>query len=502
MTFTSKHNEGKRREEDTWSNHPLSAKSEHKKRGGFKRTERTTERHFAPQRHVQGPAFELTITGLGSGGEGVGRKDNMTVFVAGALPGETVSAAIVLQKKNYAIGQLQRVIKASPDRVMPDCPVYKQCGGCQLQHISYAGELKAKQQQVYDALTRIGHLKSIAVLPVLGASDPWHYRNKMQVPVAQDKHQIVLGCFAQATHRVINVENCAIQKEENNDIAEIVRSWMKEYRIPPYDEDRGTGIIRHVMGRVGVETGQVMVCLITAVPVIPHVKDLIKLLQDGIPGLVSVVQNINTRHTNVILGSKTRLLFGKTTIQDRIGSLQFHISAQSFFQVNSEQAAKLYGEALKFANLQGKETVVDVYCGTGTITLFLAQKAKIAYGIEIVPEAIKDAQKNAALNKITNANFILGDAAYALPKLVQEGVRPDVIVLDPPRAGCEEKVLAAIASVKPKRIVYVSCNPATLARDLAYLAAHGFNPVKAQPVDMFSRTHHVECVALMSRVQK
>jgi 23S rRNA (uracil1939-C5)-methyltransferase len=223
-------------------------------------------------------------------------------------------------------------------------------------------------------------------------------------------------------------------------------------------------------------------------------------LKDGLPGLTSVVQNINTRHTNVILGPKTRLLFGKGMIKDKIGSLEFNISAQSFFQVNSDQAARLYQQALDFAALTGRETVADVYCGTGTITLFLAQKAKFVYGLEIVPSAIKDAQKNAVQNKIGNVDFILGDAAYELPKLIQGGVHPDVIVLDPPRAGCEERVLAAMARVKPKRIVYVSCNPATLARDLAYLTAHGFKAVKAQPVDMFSRTHHVETVVLMSRI--
>ena len=450
----------------------------------------------------RGPQVEVTITGLGSSGEGVGRVNNMAVFVQGALPGETVRASLDLVKKSFAKGHLVRVLQASPDRVEPICPVYKECGGCQLQHLAYGAELKAKQQQVRDALTRIGHLKDILVLPVIGAVDPWHYRNKMQVPVAQTKSGVAIGCFAQFTHKVIDVQSCAIQKEANNDIAEIVRAWMHQYKIPAYDEDRRTGMVRHIMGRVGVQTGEIMVCLVTAVEQLPHNKELIKLLQDGLPGLTSVVQNINTRHTNVILGPKNRILFGNGMIRDRIGDLQFNISAQSFFQVNSDQAFKLYEQALDFANLTGKEIVADVYCGTGTITLFLARQAKFVYGIEIVPSAIKDAHKNALLNKIGNVEFILGDAAYELPKLFQGGVHPDVIVLDPPRAGCEERVLAAMAQVKPRRIVYVSCNPATLARDMAYLTAHGFKAVKAQPVDMFSRTHHVECVALMSRVEK
>lgn len=465
------------------------------------RTEGGQKRRGREQVHARtgGEQVELQITGLGSGGEGVGRYNNLAVFVPGALPGETVKASLDIVKKTFARGRLLRVLKASADRVEPVCPVYKECGGCQLQHLSYSAELKAKQQQVRDALTRIGHLPEMIVLPVIGAVDPWHYRNKMQVPVAQAKNGVAIGCFAQFTHKVINVKACAIQKEANNDIAEIVRSWMHQYKIPAYDEDRRAGIVRHIMGRVGVQTGELMVCLVTAVEQVPHSKELVKLLQDGLPGLTSVVQNINTRHTNVILGPQTRLLFGRSTIKDNIGPLQFNISAQSFFQVNSDQAHRLYEQALEFAALTGKETVADVYCGTGTITLFLARKAKFVYGIEIVPSAIKDAHKNAALNKISNVDFILGDAAYELPALIKGGVHPDVIVLDPPRAGCEEKVLAAMAQVKPQRIVYVSCNPATLARDLAYLTAHGFKAVKAQPVDMFSRTHHVETVALLER---
>ncbi len=445
---------------------------------------------------------EITITGLGSSGEGVGRLQNFTVFVPGALPGEKVKIRLDVKKKNFGRGTLLRVLTPSPDRIDPVCPVYEACGGCQLQHLSYAAELKAKQQQVKDALSRIGHLKTLPVLPVLGAVDPYHYRNKMQVPAAQNKNGLAIGCFAQATHRVIDVDSCAIQQEPNNDIAEIVRSWMRTYKIPAYNEDRRSGIVRHIMGRVGVKTGQVMVCLVTAVPQVPHLQDLVRQLKEGIPGLTSVVQNLNTRHTNVILGPKTKLIYGHTTIKDKIGSLEFNISAQSFFQVNSEQAERLYETALADAALTGKETVADVYCGTGTITLFLAQKAKMVYGIEIVPSAIKDAVKNASLNKIANVDFILGDAAYKLPELIQSGVRPNVIVLDPPRAGCETKVLAAVAEAAPQRIVYVSCNPATLARDLAYLSGHGFKAVQAQPVDMFSRTHHVETVVLLSRVEK
>lgn len=447
----------------------------------------------------KGQQIEMKITSLGSSGEGVGKYENFTVFVKGALVGEAIKVQITLIKKTYAIGRLVEILEPAKDRVKPLCLVYEQCGGCQLQHSSYEGQLAVKRQQVRDAMTRIGHLPHVEVLPTMPCENPWNYRNKMQVPVAGAGQAVHIGCFAEATHRVIDVDNCLIQKEKNNAIVTIVRQWMKKYKIAAYDEDKRTGIVRHIMGRVGVHTGEIMVCLVTAQDNVPHIKDLSKMLKAAIPGLKSVVQNVNKRHTNVILGNKTQLVYGKETIKDKIGSLKFNISAQSFFQVNSEQAERLYNKALEFADLQGNETVVDVYCGTGTITQFLAKKAKHAYGIEIVPSAIRDAKKNAMENHVQNATFILGDAAVELPQLLDDGVRPDVIIIDPPRAGCEERVLAAMAKVKPKRIVYVSCNPATLARDLEYMDKHGYKTKVVQPVDMFPQTAHVENVALLSR---
>jgi len=447
----------------------------------------------------KGQEMEIEITGLGSAGEGVGRFKDIAVFVPGALPGETVKATAEFIKKSFIAGKLLEIIKPSPDRVTPVCPVYKTCGGCQLQHLSYETELKEKREQVKAALERIGHLRDIKIMPTIGSDHPLYYRNKMQFPVTGKNGKLQIGCYALNTHRVIDVTDCCIQKQKNNEIASVVRTWMKQYKIMPYDEDKRTGVIRHVMGRVGVRTGEVMVCLVTAQDTVPHLKELVKMLKAEIPGVKSVVQNINKRSTNVILGEKTKLIAGEPTIKDKIGTLKFNISAQSFFQVNSEQAEKLYNTALEFAALNGTETVVDLYCGTGTITLFMAQKAKQALGIEIVPSAIRDARKNAAANHITNADFLLGDAAVEMPKLAAEGLRPDVVILDPPRAGCEERVLAAIVKVKPERVVYVSCNPATLARDLAYLYEHGFNINKVQPCDMFSRTHHVETVVLLTR---
>ncbi len=447
----------------------------------------------------KGKIYTIDIVRLGAGGEGVGRVENFTVFVDGALPGETVTACITYVKKQYAVGRPESIQKASPHRVKPSCPVYADCGGCQLQHLSYEGQLAEKQRQVKDAVEHIGKLKDIPVLPTLGSERPWNYRNKMQLPVGGEKKTVHIGCFAEKSHRIIDINACPIQKDGNNQIIPVVRQWMKDYKIPAYDEDRRTGIVRHIMGRTGVHSGEIMVCIVTAVPVVPHMKDLVHMLRKEVPGLTSVMQNINTRHTNVILGNKTKVIYGSPTISDSIGDLNFRISAQSFFQVNSEQAQKLYETALSYADLTGKETVVDVYCGTGTITLFLAKQARYVYGIEIVEPAVRDAAKNAKDNGIRNAHFTCGDAAYKLPELLQSGIKPDVIVIDPPRAGCEEKVLNAIASVKPKRVVYVSCNPATLARDLAYMKTRGYKTEKIRPVDMFSQTYHVEAVALLCR---
>lgn len=447
----------------------------------------------------KGDRIELTINGLGSSGEGVGKYEGFTVFVQGALPEETIEAVITLVKKNYAVGRLLKVVKVSPYRVEPQCPLYEACGGCQLQHLSYEGQLKEKRQQVQNAITRIGHLE-IEALATLGAQEPWYYRNKMQFPAAMNAEgQLAIGCYAAATHSVINTADCKIQKQANNQVLRVVRAWMQQYQISAYDEKTGKGLVRHVMGRVGVRSREVMVVLITSEYDIPHKKELIAMLRKEIPQVVSIQQNINKKRTNIIMGLKTRVLYGKDTIVDSLGTLSFNISALSFFQVNSEQAEKLYATALDFADLKGNETVVDVYCGTGTISLYLAQKAKKVYGIEIVAPAIENAKQNAIDNNYTNAEFICGDAAIELPTLLKSGVQPNVVLVDPPRAGCEEKVLAAIAGVKPEKVVYVSCNPATLARDLAYMEQQSYKTIKVQPVDMFPMTHHVETVALMVR---
>ena len=350
-----------------------------------------------------------------------------------------------------------------------------------------------------DALTRIGHLDT-EVLPVIGCANPWNYRNKMQFPAAMGADgKIEIGCYATATHSVVDTEGCLIQKEANNQVLLAVRKWMEKFNVSAYDEKTGKGLVRHVMSRVGVHSGEVMAVLITSAYDIPNKKELIDILVKEVPSLVSVIQNINKKPTNIIMGNKTRVIYGKPNIKDSLGALSFNVSAQSFFQVNSEQAEKLYNKALEYAALTGNETVVDVYCGTGTISLYMAKHAKKVYGIEIVAPAIEDAKKNAVANGCVNAEFILGDAAVELPALLEGGVSPNVVLLDPPRAGCEERVLEAITKVRPERIVYVSCNPASLARDLAYLEGHGYKTTVVQPVDMFPFTSHVENVALIVR---
>ena len=445
--------------------------------------------------------IEVNITGLGSSGEGVGKADGFTVFVHGALPGEKVSVKLFQVKKSYASGRILNILEESPQRVKPQCAFYEKCGGCQLQHLNYEGQLNVKRQQVKDAIERIGHITGCEVLPVLGMENPWHYRNKMQFPAAKTEGKIQIGCYAALTHNVINIDDCLIQKQANNKIMQVVRQWMQQFNISAYDETTGKGVVRHVMGRAGAKTCEVMAVIVTACYDIPHAGELVTMLKTEVDGLKSIVQNINKKRTNIIMGAKNRVLYGKSTIKDRLGNLKFNISPLSFFQVNSAQTEKLYATALDFAALSGKETVIDCYCGTGTISLYLAQKARKVYGIEIVEPAIKDANENVKANNIANAEFICGDAAVEMPALLKSGVKPDTVLLDPPRAGCDKKVLAAIAGVKPEKIVYVSCNPASLARDMAFLTENGYKAVKAQPVDMFPMTSHIETVCLLSKLQ-
>ena len=446
----------------------------------------------------KGRTYELQIDRLGTSGEGVGRYDNFTVFVPNALPGETVSVIIEEVKNSYARGRIKQILHESVDRVVPLCELYEECGGCQLQHLSYEAQLYAKRAQVVDALTHIGKLAQIPVMETLRAEEPWNYRNKMQFPIGRNSGKIVIGCFAQGSHTIINTKNCHIQRAENNDLANAAREIAEQLHIPVYNEDTHKGVLRHIVGRVG-RSNDLMAVIVTATKQLPRAKDFVRMMRERLPNLVSVHQNIQTYHNNVIMGRDTQLLWGRPTIIDSLGRLNFHISPRSFFQVNTRQAERLYEQALAYADLHGTETVIDAYCGTGTITLFLAQKARKVYGIEIVQPAILDARKNARDNHVKNAEFIVGDATAVMPALYKQGIRPDVVVVDPPRAGCTETVLRTFANMKPQRIVYVSCNPATLARDLAILKELGYLAQEVQPVDLFPQTSHVENVVLVSR---
>ncbi len=446
-----------------------------------------------------GDVVRLKITALGSGGEGVARYEGFAVFVPFALPGETVDAKIGEIKKNYAAARLIKIIERSPDRVDSDCPVYYRCGGCQLRHIAYKAELAAKKQIVIDALKRIGGEKNPAVEDVMGG-EPYHYRNKVQFPVGKKNGAVVVGCYAKGTHEIVNVTDCLIEKRGNNKIVAAVREVAHNLGISIYDENKHKGVLRHVCGRETAK-GELMAILVTNTEVLPKEKTFVKELLTRVKDLVSIQQNIQHYHNNVILGRDTKVLWGKETIADKIGKLRFNISARSFFQVNNDQAAKLYEKAAEFASLTKKETVIDAYCGTGTISLFLAQQARRVVGIEIVPQAIYDAEKNARENGVKNAEFMTGDAAKIMPALYKDGFIADVIVLDPPRAGCAPEVLTAAVGMNPLKIIYVSCNPATLARDVAILREKGYFLRRAQPVDMFPRTVHVETVAEIVRKQ-
>ncbi len=449
---------------------------------------------------IVGMKIELDILRLGSNGEGVAKlqlaedadgKTFFTVFVPGALPEERVLARVTQVKKSYAVAQLMKIIHSSEDRVQPACQIYAGCGGCQLQHYAYASQLLVKRQQVQDALERIGHLHC-EVLPVLGMDSPWRYRNKMQFPVQGNKGVLEIGCYALKTHGVVNTCDCLIQEGGNNQVAGAVRCWMQEFNIPAYDERTGNGLVRHVMGRTGAG-GEVLAVVVCTKIQVPHSAELVRILREQVPGLTGVVINVNPKSTNIIMGQDCHTLWGRDYLLDRLGELQFRVSPLSFFQVNRFQAEVLYNLVLELSGLSGRENVADVYCGTGTISLFLAGRARKVFGIEIVAEAISDARENALYNHINNAEFLVGDAAEELPRLLSKGFRPDVVVVDPPRAGCEEKVLQSIMAVSPKRIVYVSCNPATLARDLGILC-NKYDIIRVQPVDMFPQTTHVETV--------
>ena len=444
--------------------------------------------------------YILDIISVGYEGEGIAKIDGYPIFIEGAILGEKVKVLIVKVKKNYAYGKLLEVIEASEERVNPECAVYKRCGGCTVQHMSYKKQLDYKFERVKDCISKIGGLDSLLVQYPIGMEEPERYRNKVQLPVGIVKGELSIGFYAPRSHNIINLDTCLIQDKIADKVAELTREWMIKYNISAASID-GTfnknGLIRHIMIRKGFTTDEVMVVLVSTRENVKHIDKFIDLIKDNIEGIKSIILNVNEENTNVILGQKCITLWGDDTIIDYIDNFKFNISPLSFFQVNPVQTEKLYSKALEYADLTGDETVFDAYCGTGTITLFLSQKAKKVYGVEIIEPAIINARENARINNIDNAEFFVGKSEEIIPELINKGIKPEVIVVDPPRKGCDIKLLESIGNAKPNRVVYVSCDPSTLARDLKILEEKGYRTEIVQPVDMFPHTSHVETVALM-----
>lgn len=450
--------------------------------------------------------YILDIVAQGYEGEGIAKFNNtFPIFIEGALKGEKVNARIVKVKKNFAYGKLINIVEPSAERCNPKCNIHSRCGGCKLQHYTYKEQLNFKFERVKDCIGKIGKIDTSLVKFPLGMDEPWRYRNKVQLPIGLVNGELKIGFFAPRSHEIIDMEECLIQDEIADKVVELTREWIKKNEIKPYNVDGQydeSGILRHIMIRRGFVTNEVMVVIVTNGEKLPYKEEFIQLIVDNIPGIKSIIQNVNSKPTNVILGEKCITLWGDATISDYIGKFRFNISPLSFFQVNPKQTEVLYAKALEYAQLSGSETVFDAYCGTGTITLFLSQKAKKVYGVEIIPQAIENANINAKENNVENVEFFVGESEEIIPELISQGVSADVIVVDPPRKGCDVKLLNSITNIDAKRIVYVSCDPSTLARDLSILEEKGYKTIEIQPVDMFPHSSHVECVVLMSRVDK
>ncbi len=441
--------------------------------------------------------IELTCSGYGSDGMGVGRYEGMAVFVSGAIAGERSQVRILKVLKNLAFGKVERVLEPSDERIEPDCPYFPACGGCDLRHMSYAEELRFKKQKVEDALRRIGGA-DISVDIIHGAENIERYRNKAQFPVAGGR----IGFYRGRSHDVVDVEDCLLQPEAAAMARRAVKVWMERYGVSGYDEKAHRGLVRHIFVRTS-HKGEALVCLVVNEKPgrgLPHEAELADALRNGVPGLVGLVVNYNGDRTNVILGREYRTVWGREYLEERLCGLDFRLSVPSFFQVNREQCEVLYSRAMDMAGLTGEDTVLDLYCGIGTISLCAARRAKKVYGAEIVPEAVEDARGNAKRNGVENAEFFTGDASDVAARLVSDGVRPDIVIVDPPRRGLAEDVIKTIAGMGPKRVVYVSCDCATLARDVKLFTALGYIAARAEAVDMFPRTEHVETVCLLSKL--
>ena len=484
--------------------------------------------------------LELLIEDITAEGEGIGRADGLALFVKDAITGDRVRVKVMKMKKTYGYARLLEILEPSPARTEPVCPVARQCGGCQLQHMKYAEQLKYKENKVKNCLERIGGLRvqkaaelmkeeglagyetgcepvfvkealvedacegtSAAIFePIIGMEEPFYYRNKAQFPVGRDKEgKLVTGFYAGRTHSIIDISHCYIQAKVNETLLAEVKAFLVEENIEPYNEETHSGLVRHILTRVGFTTDEIMVCLILNGEKLPASDKLVERLKK-IEGMTSICINVNTEKTNVILGKKVKVLWGQGYITDYIGDIKYQISPLSFYQVNPVQTRRLYETALEYAGLTGNEVVWDLYCGIGTISLFLAQQAKQVYGVEIVPQAIEDAKKNAEINGMDNVEFFVGAAEEVLPQKYKESngaMKAQVIVVDPPRKGCDERLLETVVRMEPERIVYVSCDPATLARDLKYLEGNGYQVRRVRACDMFGQSVHVETVCLLSK---
>ena len=445
--------------------------------------------------------YVVDIVDIGQGGVGIGKYEGFTVFIEGGLIQDKVKVIISKSKKNYAVGDIVEILEKSPFRVDRICSDdLKDCGGCQIQELDYNKQLELKTNEVKQVISRIGKLENVEIHETIGMQSPCRYRNKAQFPIQNINGSTAIGFYKKKSHDVIPTDMCVIQHDINDKIIKIIKTYIQAYNVSIYNEMTHTGVLRHLVTKVGFTTNEVMVVLVANGTNLPHLNELASVLQENIPGFKTLVLNINKAKTNVILGKENKVIYGNGKINDYIGDLVFEISPLSFFQVNPVQTEVLYNKALEYAELKENDTVFDIYCGIGSISLFLAQKATKVYGIEIVEDAIKDAKINAKLNNLNNVEFYVGKAEEVVPKMYSEGKTANVVVVDPPRKGCDEKVLDTIVSMKPDRVVYVSCNPSTLARDLAYLDERGYKCVEIQPVDMFPHTMHVETVAKLRRV--
>ena len=445
--------------------------------------------------------YVVDIVDIGQGGVGIGKYEGFTVFIEGGLIQDKVKVIISKSKKNYAVGDIVEILEKSPFRVDRICSDdLKDCGGCQIQELDYNKQLELKTNEVKQVISRIGKLENVEIHETIGMQSPCRYRNKAQFPIQNINGSTAIGFYKKKSHDVIPTDMCVIQHDINDKIIKIIKTYIQAYNVSIYNETTHTGVLRHLVTKVGFTTNEVMVVLVANGTNLPHLNELASVLKENILGFKTLVLNVNKAKTNVILGKENKVIYGNGKINDYIGDLVFEISPLSFFQVNPVQTEVLYNKALEYAELKENDTVFDIYCGIGSISLFLAQKATKVYGIEIVEDAIKDAKINAKLNNLNNVEFYVGKAEEVVPKMYSEGKTANVVVVDPPRKGCDEKVLDTIVSMKPDRVVYVSCNPSTLARDLAYLDERGYKCVEIQPVDMFPHTMHVETVAKLRRI--